>query len=70
MGENQGRLARQISLWESAIDDPTRMKRWIKYSINSWEESHKPLSLFFMGDFNLGEVQHSKETTGLVSSPK
>jgi len=43
MGKNQGsgeRPIRKISWWESVIDQPTRMKRQMKYSISSWEKSH------------------------------
>lgn len=49
MGENWGRPTRQISWWEPAIDHPTRMERWMKYSIKSWEDSHHPYPFFSWG---------------------
>lgn len=41
----RGNARRQVSQRESVIDPEIRMKRQIKYSLSSWEESHKCLPL-------------------------
>jgi len=36
----RGKSARQISCWESVIENPTSMKRKMKHSTSGWQQSH------------------------------